>query len=226
MSKLISPIEAVVFDCDGTLSAIEGIDELARLNNVANQVTALTKNAMSQGALSVELYDKRLKLTNCLQSDIKKISKLYIAHMTKDINYVIATLKKLNKAIYIVSAGLKPAILPLAATLFIPREHVYAVDIYFDVHGQYQDFERTSPLCNNAGKRQIIQALRQRHQTIAHIGDGANDLACIDLVDRFIGFGGNIYFESIQNACEFYITSSSMGAVLPLILTEEEQTLI
>ena len=36
--QLDHPINAIVFDCDGTLSIIEGIDELARNNGVGDAV--------------------------------------------------------------------------------------------------------------------------------------------------------------------------------------------
>jgi phosphoserine phosphatase len=42
------PFDAVIFDCDGTLSAVEGIDELAEKNAVGREVKALTQIAMGQ----------------------------------------------------------------------------------------------------------------------------------------------------------------------------------
>jgi phosphoserine phosphatase len=52
-----SPCNLVIFDCDSTLSTIEGIDELARLsdseNEVAVRIAALTKRAM-EGDIPLE----------------------------------------------------------------------------------------------------------------------------------------------------------------------------
>ncbi|TAK75879.1 MAG: phosphoserine phosphatase, partial [Gammaproteobacteria bacterium] len=55
-----APIPAIVFDCDGTLSMIEGIDELAKHNGVSEAVQALTAEAMEKTGLHPDLYRQRL----------------------------------------------------------------------------------------------------------------------------------------------------------------------
>lgn len=46
---MLLPVDAVISDCDGTLSTIEGIDELARMNDVYAEISQLTQAAMTQG---------------------------------------------------------------------------------------------------------------------------------------------------------------------------------
>ena len=41
--QLPDPIEAISFDCDSTLSSIEGIDELAKFNSCESEVNQLTE---------------------------------------------------------------------------------------------------------------------------------------------------------------------------------------
>ena len=60
--QLKNPIEAIVFDCDGTLSAIEGVNELAKNSGVHQIIEELTHKAMSVAGLNPELYQKRLDL--------------------------------------------------------------------------------------------------------------------------------------------------------------------
>ena len=56
------PFQLVIFDCDSTLSAIEGVDELASLHGVGDEVRRLTADAM-QGLLRLEdVYGRRLDL--------------------------------------------------------------------------------------------------------------------------------------------------------------------
>ena len=52
----------VIFDCDSTLSRIEGIDELADIAGVTRQVRQMTDAAMAGEIGLEEVYGKRLEL--------------------------------------------------------------------------------------------------------------------------------------------------------------------
>lgn len=220
--QLQSPIDAIIFDCDGTLSAIEGIDELAKYNQVTEPVQALTAQAMGQTGLNLDLYQKRLALVQPQQSQLKQLGQQYFEHRVPDATTVIQIFNLLKKPVYIVSAGLFPAVAQFAALLQVPAEHVFAVDIQFNQAGKYLDFEHASPLVNNQGKRKIVQRLKKKYPRLIHIGDGLNDYVTYDLVTRFIGYGGVYYRENIEALCEYYIRSCSLAALLPLSLTTAE----
>lgn len=220
--QLKTPISAVIFDCDGTLSAIEGIDELAKYNDVTDIVQRLTQDAMGKSGMNLNLYKQRLDLVQPTQQQILRLGEEYIIHHVPDIEIVIPILQRLNKSIYIVSAGLLPSVNTFGKFLNIPTENIYAVNIQFDEQGRYTTFDHESPLVNRNGKRIYVNELKQKHKEIAYIGDGLNDLEVKDLASRFIGYGGIFYRENIENACEFYLKSASMGGILPLVLTSEE----
>ena len=222
IQSLDSPVSAVIFDCDGTLSKIEGIDELAKNNNVTPIVKKLTEEAMGKSGMTIELYDQRLNLVQPTYQQLLQLGNDYITHRVPDINRVIQLLQRLNKAIYIVSAGLNPAVNIFGKSLNIPSENIYAVDIQFNSMGKYEDFDRLSPLVNRNGKQIIVNQIKQKHTNTAYIGDGLNDLEVRDLVTRFIGYGGVFYRENIKSACEFYVESPSMTRILPFILTQSE----
>ena len=202
--------DAVIFDCDGTLSRIEGIDELAELNSVGEEVKALTHSAMAETGLTPELYKKRLELCQPKLGQIYDIGHRYIDHKTAGLDPLLATLRKSGIHIYVISAGILHAVQILTDHLRIAREHVFAVDVFFDHHGEYQGFSERSPLTHNEGKRTIVQEIKKHHKRIALIGDGKNDLACQDLVDRFIGFGGNYRHAAVENAAELYVSDKSI----------------
>ena len=220
--QLQTPISAIVFDCDGTLSAIEGINELARYNGVCHEVEALTATAMGQTGLNSALYQKRLDLVEPHQEQLQLLGHTYFSHCVPDAQSVIHALMRLNKSIYIVSAGLNPAVAIFGELLTIPRKNIFAVNVQFDQHGNYLDYERTSPLINNNGKRLIVNDLKSQHENIIHIGDGLNDYVTHDLVTRFIGYGGIFYRENLATLCEYYINTASLAALLPLALTDQE----
>lgn len=217
-----TPINAVIFDCDGTLSTIEGIDQLAYKNDVAAIVQRLTQDAMGKSGMSIDIYAKRLDLVKPTESDLNQLADTYFATLAEDAIAVIDFLRALQKDIFIVSAGLFPAVSQLAKKLNISSQHVYAVDVTFDSLGQYRDFDRTSPLVIKHGKRHIVEQIKQQHPSLSYIGDGLSDLEVADLVTRFIGYGGAFYRENIEQQCHYYIRSLSLAPLLPLILTKEE----
>lgn len=220
--QLDHPINAIVFDCDGTLSIIEGIDELARTNGVGNAVQSLTAEAMEKTGLNPTLYQQRLALVAPKKEQVMALGRDYFTHQTPDAKAVIQILKRLNKAIYLVSGGLYPAVKIFGELLSIPSQHIFGVGIEFDQEGNYLTYDQTSPLIYNHGKREIVTQLKSQHQTIMHVGDGLNDYVTYDLVTRFVGYGGVFYRQNMAAACQYYIHTLSMAPLLPWSLTEQE----
>ena len=228
LSTLCSPAEAVFFDCDGTLSQIEGINYLAELRGVADEVSALTDQAMSQTGLSVDLYQQRLSYVQPHQQDLFQLAKAYYEYASEDVESVIAILQSLDIAVYVISAGNNPAVSKFSLQLNIPESHVLCVDLEFDVLGNYQSFDNTSPLVGEHGKASLIEQLRKEHgwSEVVLVGDGMNDCQARHVVESFIGYGGNFYRNSVKDLSTFYLPHSSMSALLPLILSEEKVKLL
>jgi phosphoserine phosphatase len=224
--QLKNPIDAVIFDCDGTLSTIEGINELAKNNGVGDIIAALTHEAMSVSGLNPEIYQQRLHLIHPKKHQVQALGDLYFKHCVPDAMHVIQILQRLHKTVYIVSAGVNPAVTIFGEKLGIPREQIYAVNMEFDLAGNYLDFDHASPLIFNHGKRQIVELLKNKHPHILHIGDGLNDYITHDIVTRYIGYGGVYYRENLANLCEYYIRSLSLAPILPLCLTEQESKIL
>jgi phosphoserine phosphatase len=224
--QLEAPIPAVVFDCDGTLSTLEGIDELAKKNGVGDAVQALTAVAMGQTGINANLYEHRLNLVKPTQEQILAQGQEYFDNVVTDVDKVIAIFQRLKKSVYIISAGLYPAVMTFGELLGIPRANIFAVPVQFNDDGSYRDYERASPLVNRDGKRQVLQTLKTTHPQVAYVGDGMNDLAVYDMAERFVGYGGVFHYEKLASACKFYIKTRSMASLLPLVLTEAEVQLL
>jgi phosphoserine phosphatase len=220
--QLTDPIDAIIFDCDGTLSKIEGIDELALSNNVSDIVQKLTQDAMGKSGMNAQLYSKRLELANPTQDRITEIGKAYIQNPTPDILEIIAAFKSLNKPVYIVSAGIFQAVSIFAKWLGIDENNVYAVNVSFDNEGHYLAFDQHSPLISRNGKQVYVKELSQNHSRLGFIGDGLNDYEVYPLVKRFIGYGGAYYRRNIAELCEFYVNTASLAPILPLLITLDE----
>ena len=135
--QLQTPIQAVLFDCDGTLASIEGIDELAKNNRVGGAVETLTADAMGKSGINFDLYQKRLDLVRPTQEQVITLGQHYFSNQVPDAKDVIALLQRLNKSVYLISAGLFPAVSLFGKLLQIPEENIFAVNIDFDTNGTF-----------------------------------------------------------------------------------------
>ncbi len=207
--------EVVCFDCDSTLSKIEGIDELARRVGLGDELAKLTDAAMNGDVALEDIYGKRLDLIKPNRDAIDWLAEFYIAELVDGVAEVFAELQKHNKTVHIISGGLLPAILPLAKLLNVPVEQVHAVDIYFAENGDYLGYEIESPLAKNGGKAAIIKSLQSTNTFM--IGDGKTDLEAQQVGAKVIGFGGVVNRKLVREHADFFIVDKNLTAVLPYI---------
>lgn len=218
MTKFPRP-DGVIFDCDSTLSAIEGIDELATLKNCRAQVEALTNQAMNGEVLLEAVYAKRLDIISPSQKDIEKVAQQYLETITPGAPEIIQLLQKSGIQVAIISGGLRTAILPLAHHLGIADADVFAVDLQFDATGQYQRV-LSSPLTTATGKCEVATQWKRQHQLqrVYMIGDGMSDVAAKGegAADLVIGYGGVIVRDAVREASDYFLTSPSLTALLDI----------
>ncbi len=214
---------AVCFDCDSTLSRIEGIDELAIRAGVAAQIAPLTTAAMD-GAIPIdEIYAERMRLVRPGRASLAWLGERYIEEMVKGARETVAQLQRLGKAVYIVSGGLLPAIVPLAVALGIQRDRVHAVDVFFDDRGDYRDFDRQSPLARADGKADVCRVIAGHHGSVALIGDGVTDLAARAGGAYVVGYGGVVARDVVKDGADVFVANEDLTTVLAAILSEEER---
>ena len=185
------PLKLLFLDCDSTLSAIEGIDELARLRGpgVLAQIETMTRHAMD-GKVSVEsIFARRLEIIQPLRADLVKVAQLYLENVEPTAAETLAALRTAGWTPIILSGGFRPTILPLAESLEIKQ--VEAVELFFDRRGRYVGFDEDSPLTRAGGKSTRIAALKRelKPARTVMVGDGVSDLEAMPVVDLFVGFG-------------------------------------
>lgn len=219
---LKEPIDFFFFDCDSTLSLIEGIDILATQNNVATKVHQITERCMAKTGLNIDDYRERLNLVCPTKKQLEQLAHLYQQHSVPGAYEVIQLLHHLNKKVYIISSGFKKAIIPFAHSLGINPSEVLAVDIYFDEQGRYIGFDETTHLINPYGKAIEISHLLKTKQRSLLLGDGISDLETKETVTRFIGFSGLNAREQVKKHADFYINTPTIYSILPLGLTYAE----
>jgi phosphoserine phosphatase len=223
--------DLIFFDCDSTLSAIEGIDELARFKGKELRVGVLTEKAMNGDLDLSEVYGKRLQAIRPTRGQLKAIEERYWETIVPDAEAVIAALHYLGKQVFIVSGGLAEPVRGFGRRLGVPPENVRAVELeYNELSGDwwryyqpetrhrqtYLDYNE-GPLTVSSGKPAIIEALAgDKHGRRLMVGDGASDLATRSIVDLFVGFGGVVAREKVKNEADVFVSVNSLAPILPL----------
>ncbi len=209
--------DVICFDCDSTLSRIEGIDELARRVGLGEELSKLTDMAMN-GIVPLEaVYERRLSLIRPDQGSIDWLADLYIAEIVEGVKEVFAALLAQDKDVHIISGGLRQAILPLAQCLNLPESHVHAVDIYFNEDGSYRNYDLDSPLARTGGKAFVVGTLKTQGSLVM-IGDGKTDLEAKQAGAYVIGFGGVADRAIMRESADFYTAEPTLLSVLEHIL--------
>ncbi len=218
------PFAAVWFDCDSTLTAIEGVDELLQQApaSLRTGIAALTAQVMNGTLPLAEVYESRLRLLAPRREQVERVGELYVARLLPDARSVVQALQHLGKHVGIASGGLLPAVLHVAAHLGVAAANVRAVALQFDDAGNYVDYDRASPLARNGGKVEVLEALPRDHHPLAFVGDGATDLEAQGHVARFVGFGGVAVRPVVRERAEVFVAEPRLAAVLPHVLTAAE----
>lgn len=231
------PARLIFFDCDSTLSSIEGIDELARLKGQFDHIAELTRRAMDGEIKLEDVFAARLDLLRPTRADLRRIAQAYRETIVPDAIETIAALRFAGCQVYIVSGGLLPAVQDFARSLGLPRSHVRAVPIEFDqLAGQWWRYHRNrysgnaderylafapTPLTETQGKRHIIAELSGSEKRTLLVGDGITDLEARDAVKWFIGFGGVVRRDRVAAEADIFITAHGLASIVPLALSNE-----
>jgi phosphoserine phosphatase len=227
--------DLIFFDCDSTLSAIEGVDELARLKGKEWRVSLLTQKAMDGDLDLAEVYGKRLRAIRPTRGQLATIEQLYWDTLVPDTQAVIAALHFLGKQVYIISGGLAAPVRGFGARLGVPASNIRAVELefnelsgswwkYYDQSAQtdesYLAYEH-GPLTVSAGKPDIVRELAgQAWGRKLFVGDGMSDLRTRDVVDLFVGFGGVARREKVEQGSDVFVAAQSLAPILPMAAGE------
>lgn len=219
------PYDHVFFDCDSTLTTVEGIDILAASAGKKWRVEVLTQAAMD-GDLDLEdVYAKRLQAVKPTRRQVRDIRRTYKRNVVEDAIAVIAALQALGQRVYIISGGLAEPVEEFGVYLGVPRDHIRAVGLtYNELSGkwwvggneQYLTYDEGA-LTVSDGKAEIVGELlgKQRGRSLL-IGDGSSDLLAGRAVDLFVGFGGVIRRPRVEAEAPAYVHSSSLAPLLAL----------
>ena len=208
---------SVIFDCDSTLSAIEGIEELAHAHR--EEIARLTEAAM-RGEIPLEdVYGRRLELVRPTRVQVEALGERYVRTLVTDARETIAALLAEGIEVRVMSGGIRQAVVPLAIALGLTERAVAAVDVHFTADGEYAGFDRASPLARSGGKRTVLERwLPELPRPIMLVGDGATDLEARPPADRFVAFAGVVERPVVIDAADDVVRTPSLAPVLVLAL--------
>ncbi len=215
--------EHVFFDCDSTLTTVEGIDIMAESAGKGWRVEVLTQAAMDGELDLEEVYEKRLRAVKPNHQQIRDIRRAYKQHIVEDAKETIATLQELGHTIYIISGGLLEPVREFGIFLGVAAENIRAVGVtYNELSGewweggdeQYMTYE-DGALTVSDGKAQIVRELLhgKRGRSLL-VGDGYSDLLAGTAVDLFAGFGGVVQRQRVSQEAPVFLKNSSIAPIL------------
>lgn len=204
-------------DCDSTLSAIEGVDELARFRGPEcyRAVEAMTREAM-EGKIALDrVFGRRLELIQPSRAAVAAVAQQYLDTVEPTAKRTVTALRAAGWTPVIVSAGYTQAIEPLARELGIGR--IEAVRLEFDAAGGYAGFDEKHPATRKGGKPEIVRALKAELKPgrAVAVGDGVSDLETKGEVDLFVGFGRYAQRAPVQAGASVFI--HSLDELIPLL---------
>ena len=215
MNRKTYEFDIVAFDCDSTLSAVEGIDLLAQRHGIKREVEEITHKAMNGHGSFAEALALRLDLVRPTREDLAWLGSEYVRHALPGVKEVISDLRDLNRRVYVVSGGFRGAINILAGEIGIDRECILANDLLFDEDGAYLGFDQNNPMSQNQGKVKVLRELSNTGRGL-FVGDGATDLEAKEVVDLFVGFGGICVREKVKQMADIFIEEPSLRKIVKL----------
>lgn len=218
-----SGFDAVCFDCDSTLTRIEGIDELARRAGCEVEIAALTDAAMNGSLALDDVYAARMERVRPDRAALDWLAALYAQETVPGAAETIETLQRLGKTVYVVSGGLLQPVAAFASRLGVETANVRAVAARLDSAGGYAGFDAASPLARNDGKAIVCRELSAKHGRVALVGDGVTDVAARAGGAYVVGFGGVVRREAVEKAADAFIAAPNLTGALDALLTDDEK---
>jgi phosphoserine phosphatase len=197
----------IVFDMDSTLIQIECIDEIAALTGAGAQVAAITERAM-RGELDFE--QSLRERVACLKGvSVNEFEKIFNPlPLTAGAELLISTLQQAGWRTVLVSGGFEWFAERVAAALKLDEYYANVlVTQAMTLTGEVGE-----PVVDANYKAMQVSRLKQQAAHVVAVGDGANDIAMLEVADLGVAFCAKPALRKVADIC---IEQPDLSLLLP-----------
>ena len=197
----------VLFDLDSTISKIEGLDYLATLKGLGNEIKLITEKTMSGEMSFQETFPKKINLLSPSIKEQEKLGFIYLKNLSLGFELLLNKLFKNNIKVGILSANFEIPIKILADKLNINHDLCFCNKTEFFENGDFKYFDDSQLLAQENGKGVVISSLKSKfpRENVVFIGDSVGDMFAGKNADMFIGYGGAVKREQVYKNSEHFV---------------------
>ena len=204
-----------IFDFDSTFIQVESFNTLAELvlaehpnkATIIKEIDDLTEQTMAGLYSFADALKKRLAILPLNRNDIKRAVEILKTEITPSFFKNSAFFKKYANQIFIVSGGFYEIIKPIANSLYIKDDHIYANHLIYDYNGKVVGIDTENPLAQDQGKIKLLKTLGFPPEITSIIGDGYNDYEIKEAgyASTFYAFTENVTREAVVEKADVVI---------------------
>ncbi len=205
-----------VIDFDSTFTKVEGLDELAAIalkghkdrDKIVGEIKAITDRGMAGEIGFAESLKARVALLPANRTHVADLIEFLMGKISDSFARNEAFLRENAPSVYIVSSGFKDFIVPVAKSMGVLEENIYANTFVYDADGNITGYDESNLLSQDRGKVKLLQSLDFEGDIYA-IGDGYTDYELREsgLANKFFAFTENVSRKKVTDVADEVVAS-------------------
>jgi D-3-phosphoglycerate dehydrogenase / 2-oxoglutarate reductase len=205
-----------VIDFDSTFTKVEGLDELAAIalkghkdrDKIVGEIKAITDKGMAGEIGFADSLKARVALLPANRTHVSELIEFLMGKISDSFARNEAFLRENAPSVYIVSSGFKDFIVPVAMSMGVLEENIYANTFVYDADGNITGYDETNLLSQDKGKVKLLQSLDFEGDIYA-IGDGYTDYELREsgLANKFFAFTENVSRKKVTDVADEVVAS-------------------
>lgn len=205
-----------VIDFDSTFTKVEGLDELAAIalkghkdrDKIVGEIKAITDKGMAGEIGFADSLKARVALLPANRTHVSELIEFLMGKISDSFARNEAFLRENAASVYIVSSGFKDFIVPVAMSMGVLEENIYANTFVYDAEGNITGYDGDNLLSQDKGKVKLLQSLDFEGDIYA-IGDGYTDYELREsgLANKFFAFTENVSRKKVTDVADEVVAS-------------------
>ncbi|MFD1819552.1 D-3-phosphoglycerate dehydrogenase [Pseudarcicella hirudinis] len=205
-----------VIDFDSTFTKVEGLDELAAIalagnkdkDKIVSEIKSITDRGMLGEIGFAESLKARVNLLPANREHVDILVDFLMGKISDSFQRNRDFITQNQENILIVSSGFKDFIVPVAVSMGVKEENVYANTFRYDAEGNITGYDESNLLSQDKGKVKLLQQLNLDGDVFA-IGDGYTDYELREsgLANKFFAFTENVERQKVVEKADEVVAS-------------------